>query len=213
MLPGDEQYSEYLEALLQGRTRRCAEIVSQLLAEKFAVPVLYTELFQRALYRVGELWESNRISVAVEHLATAITERMLTLAYPAMLAEQTANGRKAMVSCTVNEYHQVGARMVADIMESQGWDVAFLGANTPVEAMLRQIEASSPEILGLSVSVYFNMASLRRMITSVHAAYPRLDIFVGGQAFRWGGTDIGREMAGVEYIPSLEILEQNLNRR
>jgi methanogenic corrinoid protein MtbC1 len=53
--------------------------VQELLAGGFGLKVLYVQVFQRAMYRVGELWEHQRISVAVEHLATAIVERMLAL--------------------------------------------------------------------------------------------------------------------------------------
>jgi MerR family transcriptional regulator, light-induced transcriptional regulator len=203
----EELYCRYLSALLLGDTRQCTAIVAGLLAENTDVTSIYTELLQKSLYRVGELWETNRISVGVEHLATAITERMLASVYPTLLSGVVANGRKALISCSVNEYHQIGARMVADIMETRGWDVCFLGANTPVDGMLQMIEERPPEILGLSVSIYFNMASLHKMIEIVRASFPGLDIFVGGQGFRWGGTDIGKKFANIEYVASITTLD------
>lgn len=202
-----EQYSCYFDALLQGNTHQCAKIVTDLLEKNTSVTTIYTELFQKALYKIGELWEMNRISVAVEHLATAITERMLTNVYPTLLTGVQANGRKAIISCTVNEYHQVGARMVADVMETQGWDACFLGANTPAEDMLLMIQEKKPEILGLSISIYFNMASLHKMIELVRASFPNLDIFVGGQGFRWGGRDIGKKLSNIEYVASITTLK------
>jgi MerR family transcriptional regulator, light-induced transcriptional regulator len=202
-----ELYSRYLRALLQGDTRHCTTIVTGLLESDLQITSLYTELLQKSLYQVGELWEKNNISVAVEHLATAITERLLVGVYPTLLAGVKANGRKALISCSVNEYHQIGARMVADIMETRGWDVCFLGANTPAEDMLRMIEQRAPEILGLSVSIYFNMAPLQRMIEMVRSSYPGLDIFVGGQGFRWGGTGITKKFTNIEYVASLQSLE------
>lgn len=202
----EKQYSLYLNALLQGNSRQCSEIVAELLAENVAMPLLYTNLFQRSLYQVGELWECNRISVAVEHLATAITERMLAIVYPQLLAGVEPNSRRAIITCSVNEYHQIGARMVADIMETRGWDVSFLGANTPSEDLLSMISAQSPEFLGLSLSIPANLDPLYRLIEIVRAEYPLLDIFVGGQAFRWEGTDIGKKFTNVEYVSSLQNL-------
>ena len=209
----EELYCRYLSALLQGDTRHCTTIVTGLLEENIQLTNLYTELLQKSLYRVGELWETNRISVAVEHLATAITERMLASVYPTLLSGVKASGRKALISCSVNEYHQIGARMVADIMETRGWDVCFLGANTPAVDMLRMIAARPPEILGLSVSVYFNMASLHKMVEIVRASFPSLDIFVGGQGFRWGGTDIGKKFANIEYVASITSLNTIITGR
>ena len=97
----------------------------------------YNNLFQKSLYRVGELWESNRISVAKEHLATAITEGLLNLVYPKLFEpEQYRKGRTILISCTANEFHQIGGKMVADVCELNGWDSHFLGANTPVNPEL-----------------------------------------------------------------------------
>ncbi len=203
----DETFYEwYLAALLAGDRPQCTDLVSRLLEKEIRTEVVYTQLFQRSLYRIGELWEHNRISVAVEHLATAITESLLATVYPRILAGRSPGGRKAVISCSVNEYHQVGARMVADIMEGQGWDAWFLGANTPVEDLLRLIEEKKPDILGLSVSIYFNMAPLKKMIQVVRSHYAGLDILVGGQAFRWGGREVPRMFPKTTFLPSLEEL-------
>lgn len=75
----ESTYEQYLAALLGGNRTECARIVQALVSAGTGLKGLYIDLFQRAQYRVGELWEQQRISVAVEHLATAITERMLSL--------------------------------------------------------------------------------------------------------------------------------------
>jgi MerR family transcriptional regulator, light-induced transcriptional regulator len=65
-------YQTYLNALLNGRRKECQDMVHQLLKAKVEIKELYTDLFRRSLYTVGELWENNRITVANEHLATAM---------------------------------------------------------------------------------------------------------------------------------------------
>ena len=206
----EELYNRYFIALLQGNNRLCNQIVKGLLAKGLPPVALYTELFQRSLYQVGEFWEQNRISVSDEHLATATTERLLATVYPELLQAAGSNGRRAVLSCSVNEYHQLGARMVADIMESGGWDVAFLGANTPISDLIVLIDQQKPELLGLSISIYFNISSFYRLLTEVRNTFPNLTILVGGQAFRWGNTDIGKRFPMVEYVPSLEALQRQL---
>ena len=75
----DSTYQRYLAALLAANRAECTKIVQELIASGVDLKDLYVNLFQRSLYQVGELWEHQRISVAVSHLATTIAMRMLTL--------------------------------------------------------------------------------------------------------------------------------------
>ena len=199
-------YDKYLSHLLAGDRFECRKVVEALLDAKVDIRDLYLQLFQRSLYRVGELWETNRISVATEHLATSITETLLTLVYPELFRTDHV-GKKAVISCGTNEFHQVGGRIVADILELNGWDSYFLGANTPVQDLVQYIDKTQPEMLGMSLSIYFNMPALVETMVEVRASFPRLDIIVGGQAFRWGGADSVKNLANVIFVPSITELE------
>ncbi|MGD8835559.1 MAG: cobalamin-dependent protein [Desulfobacteraceae bacterium] len=207
----DTVYKAYLNHLLQGKRIECTRIVQNFLDQRIPIKVLYTDLFQKSLYRVGELWEFNRITVAKEHLATAITEGLLNLTYPMLFESERGNQRKkVIISCSANEYHQIGGKMVADICEFNGWDTHFLGANTPVDHMLEHIQEIKPDLVGLSLSVYFNMACLKKELEAIRSNFTHLDILVGGQAFRWGGIDEIKKYAGIEYIPSIDELEKSI---
>ena len=199
-------YERYFSHLLAGERAECKKLVEEFLAAELDIRELYLNLFQRSLYQVGELWESNRISVATEHLATSITETLLVLAYPALFSADHI-GKKAVISCGVNEFHQVGGRIVADIFELNGWDSYFLGANTPAQDLVQYIDEKQPNLLGMSLSIYFNMPSLVETIVEVRASFPRLDIVVGGQAFRWGGAEAVKDLRNVIYVPSITELE------
>ena len=112
----DEINEKYLNALIAGDRIHCTEIVRDLIKKEIQIPDLYLNLFQRSLYRTGELWEQNRVSVSVEHLATAITERLMALVEPKIFAGGFRR-HSVIVACVADEYHQIGARMVADLFE------------------------------------------------------------------------------------------------
>jgi methanogenic corrinoid protein MtbC1 len=155
----DLLYQEYLSLILNGERAACSRIVQALIDQGIDIKTLYMDLFQKSLYAVGELWEFNKITVAKEHLVTVITEGLLNLVYPTLFLGQRAH-KKAVISCAANEFHQIGGKMVADMFEIQGWDAHFLGANMPLDQMLHYIDEVKPDLLGLSLSVYFNMPSL-----------------------------------------------------
>jgi methanogenic corrinoid protein MtbC1 len=184
-------------------------MVQDLLDRDVDIYDLYVNLFQQAMYEVGELWEMNRISVAVEHLATSITESLLSLVYPRIFGA-AHSGRKAVIACVANEYHQIGGKMVADIFELHGWDGYFLGANTPPEGLLRLIDDKKPDLVGLSLAISSNLENLCHVVEMVRATFHELPILVGGQAFRWGGTETVSRYAGVTYSSSLGDLENTI---
>lgn len=202
-------YAQYLSALLAGDRAQCARIVQELVSAGTQVKHIYADLFQRSQYRVGELWECQRISVAVEHLATAITERMLTLVQRQVFSGM-ARERTIIIACVADEYHQLGGRMIADFCELRGWRAPFLGANTPLADLLQLIKERRPNLLGLSLSIYFNLPALLEALDAVSIRFPDLHILVGGQAFRWGAKAALQPYPKAKYIESLDELEQSM---
>ena len=199
-------YERYLSALLEGERERCAAVVNELHAGHLPLRTLYVDLFQRSLYRVGELWEHNRISVATEHLATAITERLITLVQPQLFSGPRRE-RSIVVACVADEYHQLGGRMAADLFELHGWRGYFLGANTPHESLLKMIAQRQPALVGLSLSISFNLPSLLAALDALRGSFPDLPVIVGGQAFRWGGARQLSRYEQVTLVGSIDELE------
>ena len=103
----DPIYFEYLKLLLSGEKHKCLQLVHKLQQEGVGIRELYSGLFQRSLYEVGKLWENHRISVAIEHLATAISEFLIAEISSGIFSVERVD-RSAIVSCVSTEYHQVG---------------------------------------------------------------------------------------------------------
>lgn len=199
-------YNRYISCLLKGDKQCCHDILKECIDKGCDLKTIYLDLFQNSLYEIGSLWEHNRISVSVEHLATAITEGLMSMLYPLIFSSEKT-GKNAVVSCTANEYHQIGGRMVADIFELNGWNGYFLGANTPINDLLDYIEEKKPEVLGLSLSIYMNLRNLLLVLDKVTSKYPNQLILVGGQAFRYGNADFLKTYKNVLYIDSIDELE------
>lgn len=102
---------------------------------------IYLEVLQPVQREIGNLWQTNEVSVAQEHYCTAATQLIMGRLYP-YLHLAPRNGKRVVVACVGGELHEVGARMVADILEMEGWDSYYLGANTPTRASF-QLSPSS----------------------------------------------------------------------
>ena len=202
----EEAYRRYLEGLLTNNRQQCRVCFEQWLAATPELRTLYEDLVRRSLYEVGDLWERGRISVATEHLATAISEGLLNLTYPRLFARPRL-GKSAVVTCVANEYHQIGGKMVADLFELNGWRGYFLGANTPVRDVQALIAEKQPDVVALSVASAFSLDALISGAGEIRAAFPKVPILVGGQAFRWGGRERVERLPGVRCLLSLSELE------
>lgn len=200
-------YDAYFHHLLEGNVTGCSGIVRDLLEGDTYIRDIYVDLFQSALYEIGTMWEKNEISVATEHLATSITERMISMAYPTIFSTERI-GKSAIVSCVADEYHEIGGRMVADILEMNGWDAIFLGTSTPLNDLMDMIEEKNPDVVALSLTIYFNIDSLKRALDLIQERRPGQKVIIGGQAFRWGGEDLADDYENVMFIPTLDRLEE-----
>jgi methanogenic corrinoid protein MtbC1 len=74
--------------------------------------------------------------------------------------------------------------MVADLLEMDGWDSFFLGGNLCTQHALQAITRWPPDLLGLSVTIPYYVASARELVLAVRSerSLAAVKILVGGQA-------------------------------
>ena len=190
---------EYLERLLAGDADACVTEGRSRAVNLEGLEHLYLDLIEPSQYRVGELWEAGRISVAREHLATAINRYVMSACY-APLARATTGGQRAVITCTPGESHELGARMLADLLECDGWDVDFYGASMPAGDLAAAIRQSEPRFVGLSTALVMHLGFVKRSITTIRETLGPLTppIVVGGHAYR-EGADLWRQVGADLY--------------
>jgi MerR family transcriptional regulator, light-induced transcriptional regulator len=218
--PGSDEASEtelyaeaqavFQQAILQGHRRAASNIAMELLQKGHSLTDIYYHVLQRSLYSIGELWEANRITVAEEHMATAICQYVIATLYEEVEFPDKVRG-SVVITGVQGELHQVGANMVSDVLESMGWDVRFLGTNMPHTGILSVIEEHKPQMLGISATMLFNLPSVRALIQDVRARFgingPR--IVVGGAAFR-SAPGLYREIGADAFASDIRELVQQL---
>lgn len=190
-----ELSARYLEAQLAGdRAEAIRLILEDGLGSGLTASDIYLRVIQPAQYELGRRWQHNEISVAQEHVGTAISQLAVAQLYR-HLPRSSANRRRIMVTCVAGEQHELGARMAADFLEMAGFDVRFLGANVPTESLTRMVTDVSPDLLVVSAATTLCFPALRDALHAVRAVAPALPILVGGRAFTWTeGCEIPAEV-------------------
>lgn len=177
--------ARYLEAQLLGKRRAALAVVDDALAAGVSVRALQLDVVQEAQRAIGALWEQNRISVAQEHVATAISHLALARLFD-RAARVAPPGKKVVVACVAGELHDLPARIAADVLDLAGFDVVFAGANVPTDHLLQLIaDEGRVDALCLSVTMSHHLDDLRAAVADVRARFLALPILVGGHACRW----------------------------
>ncbi len=180
----DSLARRYLEAVRAADAAGAYQLTSVALKEGMPVAALYQEVITPAMHELGRLWQRGAITIADEHLATAVTHRVLVALRPAVVTGggQVPRRPRAMLAAVQGEQHALGLRMAADLLEDAGYEAIYLGADVPTEALMQAIASFSPELLGLSATMPELGTVLASTVEDVRGRHPGLSVLVGGQA-------------------------------
>jgi len=186
--PGDELSSgqqEYLALLLQGNSKAALDLAQRAIHDVAQLQRFYLNQLSPVLHHIGLLWERNEISVAQEHLATAIVGRLMAALYLRFAKLTGVPGKTALVASAPGELHELGVRMVADFLEEGGWEVTYLGGNLAQGEILSTLNRCNPFLFALSVSSVFNLEAARRLVQAIRseAKTKKLRVMLGGAVF------------------------------
>ena len=207
----ETDYKFYFEALLKGDKEECIKIANHILSEGADIKEIYFDLLQKSMYSIGDMWENNRTSIAEERIASDITANIIDLIYPHVILKPK-KGLKILIACVDKEHHSMGARIISDYIELNGWKSIFLGANVPCSEIIDSIKIYKPDVVGISSNYYLNLPRLIKLVEEINNKYPGQEIIVGGQVFINGGTGILEKYENVNYIASIEDLEEFIER-
>jgi MerR family transcriptional regulator, light-induced transcriptional regulator len=176
----------YLDALRAADAAGAYRVASRALDGGMPLAALYQQVIAPAMHELGRLWERGAITIADEHLATALTHRVLGALRPPAFVDQVfeADSAKprAMLAAVQGEQHALGLRMVADLLEDAGYQTLYLGADVPLAALLPAIGGMAPDLLALSATMPESTARLEDAVLTVSSEHRGVSLLVGGQA-------------------------------
>ncbi len=174
-----EVRAAFVEATRAGDVDALAHLVDHALALA-SLEEAMTSVLAPALVAIGEGWEAGEVTVAQEHLASSVVRSALQK----LLADARASVRGvAVLACAPDERHEIGLMMLAVLLRSDGWQVAFLGADTPLDDALELASTIGASVLCVSAATQESAQRAREGIDSRRVP-PTLEVMIGGR-----GTD------------------------
>ena len=139
----------FYRAIADADESAASDVLNECIARRLKLETLYVDVVQEAMYRLGE-WQERRVACeADEHIATAITERVMARALPYFPAH-APNGMTALLGSARGNQHTLGLRMIADVLQQRGWSTLFVGAGVSQASFLQLVRRKAPELVLVS---------------------------------------------------------------
>jgi MerR family transcriptional regulator, light-induced transcriptional regulator len=129
-----------------------------------------------ALRRIGDGWAAGRISIAQEHRASAICERLIAT------HDRQPAGRPhgtAVVATPPGERHSLPAFMAAACLREDRWLVHHLAADLPVEEVTRLADQVGAGLVVLSTAMSQTAWQAQQAAEAITATHPHLTMLAG----------------------------------
>jgi DNA-binding transcriptional MerR regulator/methylmalonyl-CoA mutase cobalamin-binding subunit len=203
---------ESIGAVLRA-TRQLDAVELQAVLEQAAVtlgvPVFIDEVVAPALMRIGHGWAEGSVSVAQEHMATAVFRRVLGWLFRVYEVKGTAP--RLVVATPPSQVHEFGALMVATSAAAEGWAVTYLGPDLPVADLVSAVGQTGARAVAVSAVYVAEGVDLLAALREMRASLPkRVPLLVGGAATP--EIEAEAKAAGALVIQSLSELRAMLRK-
>jgi DNA-binding transcriptional MerR regulator/methylmalonyl-CoA mutase cobalamin-binding subunit len=157
------------------------QAVLQRAAVTLGGPLFLDEVVAPALEAVGDGWASKSLSVAQEHMSSAVFRRVLEWLVGVYRVEGEVP--RLVVATPPGQAHEIGALMVAACAAAEGWGITYLGPDLPVPDLLAAAGETGATAVALSIVYSLDDEKLLESLKAARAGLPEgTALLVGGAA-------------------------------
>ena len=139
---------EIVAAVGDSDPRRLAALVEQAFV-LHGVEAAVEEIVAPALRIVGDRWQGGGGYIAEEHLLSELVLARLR----ALLSDRRPGVRgTAVLACAPGERHEIGLLTLAVLLQADGWQSIYLGADTPLDAAVATALRTNADLLCVSAN-------------------------------------------------------------
>lgn len=194
------------DRLLAGDEAGAWTVIESALAGGLDPEQIHLQLLGPALHSIGTRWSAGEITIAQEHLASAVTLRLIGRLGPRF----SRRGRKrgtVLVGAPPGDNHGIPTAMLGDLLRGRGFEVIDLGPNVPAADWAATATTADRLVaVGLCATVPGNDEQIRAALQALREAVD-VPLLLGGQATE--GPDHALALGASTWTRSaLDALEQ-----
>ncbi len=174
----DQLRQQWLQACMAYNEMLAESLLNQALA-MYPPEMVVSEILQRGLHDIGEMWFQNKATVQQEHFASALAMRRVDTLLAGTPMPSFA--QSIIVACPPNEWHTFTPLTLSLFLRRRGWNVIYLGANNPNARLLETVRTIQPRLVILSAQQLPTAATL--MQTAAELSEKGVQVAYGGRIF------------------------------
>jgi methanogenic corrinoid protein MtbC1 len=161
----------------------------------------FERILTPVMYKVGDLWARNKISIADEHVCSNVANTLVKTIFESNMTRPTK--KKVLVCTPEGEHHNLGANILESHLSCHGFKVYNLSPSEPHESIVRYIESTKPDAVFVSITLTDNIKPGQRLVKKIRER-TAVPVFVGGQAVREGSAKFEAEVIRDSSLKSLQ---------
>ena len=166
--------------LIDGDIQSSVKIYEEYI-EIFSPGDFFDKILRPVMYKIGEDWANNIISIATEHVASNVAQTLVKIIMDKVTGN--ANKKKILICVPLGEEHHLGCDVLETYLSIKRFKVYNIGTSIPTESILSFIEYNNPDIVLVSITLEDNISAGQRLVKKIKEQYD-IPILVGGFTFQ-----------------------------
>jgi excisionase family DNA binding protein len=215
---GDRSWHvRFRNQLLAGDEAGSWNVVQDALSSGMTPSQFHLEVLGPTMAFFGSEWADGKLSIAREHRASAIAQRIMGRLGPQFVQRGRKQGH-VILGAPAGDHHSLPVSIFADLLRSRNLRVSDLGSNLPARSFVEFIESTADvSVVGIGVTMLGNDEAIQKLIAELHSQQG-IRVVLGGAAISsagqavslgadaWSGAadaglDVFAELAALEHIP------------
>ena len=157
-----------LELLMRNDTKSLVDIFERY-SQFFGLVKFYERLLTPVMYKVGELWEADRLNVATEHVCSNAAHTLVKIINERVSRNPIANKKtlKILICTPEGEYHSLGCMVIESFLRSKGYYVSNIAPSVPSDSVIAFASKYNPDLIMISMTLADNIGAANKLINKI----------------------------------------------
>ncbi|MBN2411733.1 cobalamin-dependent protein [candidate division KSB1 bacterium] len=132
------------------------------------------------MQKIGEKFSRNEAFVPELLMSAKAMTAVMAHLKPFFQSGNVKRKGKFVIGTVAGDLHDIGKKLVAMVVEGNGWDVIDLGVDVSADKFIAAIDEHPGCIVGMSALLTTTMVNMEKSIQGIRAKHPGTKVIVGG---------------------------------